>query len=62
MEIRTMDALSDWDDWSEDAPEWWLQHPLHRPRKRNRPNLQRHLDRRGALDSPFAKARSSRTA
>jgi hypothetical protein len=32
-----MDALSDWDDWSEDEPEWWLRHPLHRPRKRNRP-------------------------
>ena len=28
-----MDALSDWDDWSEDEPEWWLRHPLHRPRK-----------------------------
>lgn len=29
-----MDALSDWDDWAEDEPEWWLRHPLHRPRKR----------------------------
>jgi hypothetical protein len=29
-----MDALSDWDDWAEDEPEWWLRHPLHHPRKR----------------------------
>jgi hypothetical protein len=34
MDVRRMDALSDWDDWAEDVPEWWLRHPLHRPRKR----------------------------
>src|SRR5512133_46354 len=32
MDVRRMDALSDWDDWAEDEPEWWLRHPLHRPR------------------------------
>jgi hypothetical protein len=32
MDVRKMDALSDWDDWAEDGPEWWLRHPLHRPR------------------------------
>jgi hypothetical protein len=32
MDVRAMDALSDWDDWAEDGPEWWLRHPLHRPR------------------------------
>jgi hypothetical protein len=32
MNIRTMDVLSDWDDWSGNDPEWWLEHPLHRPR------------------------------
>jgi len=31
-----MDVLSDWDDWAEDGPEWWLRHPLHRPRTRAR--------------------------
>jgi hypothetical protein len=34
MDVRRMDALSDWDDWADDEPEWWLRHPLHRPRKR----------------------------
>jgi hypothetical protein len=33
MDVRRMDALSDWDDW-EDEPEWWLRHPLHRPQAR----------------------------
>jgi len=32
MDVSGMDALSDWDDWSDDGPEWWLRHPLHRPR------------------------------
>ena len=32
MDMRGMDGLSDWDDWSDD-PEWWLRHPLHRPRR-----------------------------
>jgi hypothetical protein len=32
MDVRGMDGLSDWDDWSDD-PEWWLRHPLHRPRR-----------------------------
>jgi len=27
-----MGALGDWDDWSDDEPDWWLKHPLHRPR------------------------------
>jgi hypothetical protein len=36
MDLQRMDALSDWDDWAEDEPEWWLRHPLHRPRKLTR--------------------------
>jgi hypothetical protein len=32
--FASMDSLSDWDDWSEDEPEWWLRHPLQRPIKR----------------------------
>ena len=32
MDVSRMDALSDWDDWAEDEPEWWLRHPLHHPR------------------------------
>jgi hypothetical protein len=34
MDVRKMDALSDWDDWSDDGPEWWLRHPLHRPKRK----------------------------
>jgi hypothetical protein len=33
MTVRRMDALSDWDDWSDGDPEWWLRHPLHHPRR-----------------------------
>jgi hypothetical protein len=32
----SMDSLSEWDDWSEDGPEWWLRHPLQRPIRRKR--------------------------
>ena len=32
MDFRKINAFSDWDDWAEDGPEWWLRHPLHRPR------------------------------
>ena len=32
MDLRGMDSLSDWDDWTDGGPEWWLRHPLHRPR------------------------------
>jgi hypothetical protein len=41
MDIRKMDALSDWDDWSDDGPEWWLRHPLHRPRARHEAPVRR---------------------
>lgn len=36
MDLRKMHALSDWDDWSDDGPEWWLRHPLHRPKSSRR--------------------------
>jgi len=32
MSTRKVYSFSDWDDWSDDGPEWWLLHPLHRPR------------------------------
>lgn len=25
----TLRTLSDWDDWAEDRPTWWLDHPLY---------------------------------
>jgi hypothetical protein len=34
MDIRTMDSLSDWDDWDGDEASAWLEHPLHRPKSR----------------------------
>jgi hypothetical protein len=49
MDVRRMDALSDWDDW-EDEPEWWLRHPLHRPHNRradNRPCSRNHYPQTG---------------
>jgi hypothetical protein len=36
MDLRKMDAFSDWDDWS-DGPEWWLRHPLHHPKPKTIP-------------------------
>jgi hypothetical protein len=41
---------NEWDNWLDDEPEWWLNHPLHRPRftpdikppgARKRPSIKR---------------------
>jgi hypothetical protein len=54
MNIHTMDVLSDWDDWSEDASTGWLDHPLHRPRiHQETPRktvLRGHLERQKQLE------------
>ncbi len=36
-DIRCMDAMDDWTEWDDSADaDWWLKHPLQRPRNRNR--------------------------
>jgi hypothetical protein len=42
MDLRKLDAFSDWDDWSDDGPEWWLRHPLHHPKPKSMPSREPH--------------------